>query len=305
MKDAQRAYLASLATEQVDARTLALDSLTGPEIAALMNAMDAEIASAVQKAVPAIGEAIEAVAQRLSRGGRLLYMGAGTSGRLGVLDASECPPTFGVAPTLVQGIIAGGDHALRFAVEGAEDDADMAVNDLRAVALSAEDAVVSISASGYAPYCVSALDCAKAAGALAISLSCNIGAELSKHADIAIEIPTGNEALCGSTRLRAGTATKMALNMLSTGVMVRLGKVYQNLMVDMRATNAKLKDRAVRIVKQALRIEDRAQAEALLARADGNVKAAIVMHESGLSLPDAEKALDEANGWVKRAIERR
>jgi len=273
-------YLASLATEQADERSRGLDSLSGKEIAALMNRMDGEVAAAVSLAVEPIGQAIEAVAARIKRGGRLFYAGAGTSGRLGVLDASECPPTFGVDPEMVQGIIAGGDRALRYAVEGAEDDDRGGRADLQARNLTATDSVVAISASGYAPYCVGALDYARSVGALAISLCCNAGARLSALSDIAIEMPTGSEVLTGSTRLRAGTATKMALNMLSTGVMVRLGKVYGNLMADMRATNSKLKDRAVRIVCQALSVSQE-QADALLAAAQGDVKAAIVMGKAG------------------------
>jgi len=294
-------YLASLATEQADERSRGLDSLSGPEIAALMNRMDGEIAAAVALAIEPVGQAIEAVAARIHRGGRLLYVGAGTSGRLGVLDASECPPTFGVDPDLVQGIIAGGDRALRHAAEGAEDDADAGKADLQARNLTATDSVVAISASGYAPYCIGALDYARSVGALAVSLCCNAGAQLSALADIAIEILTGGEALTGSTRLRAGTATKMALNMLSTGVMVRLGKVYGNLMVDMRATNSKLKDRAARIVRQALHISQ-GEADALLAAAQGDVKAAIVMGKTGLAFEGARSRLEAAGGMVGEAI---
>jgi len=239
----------------------------------------------------------------MRRGGRLFYIGAGTSGRLGALDASECPPTFGVSPELVQGIIAGGDRALRRAVEGAEDDSNAGRADLEARELAEPDAVVAISASGYAPYCVGALQYARSVGALAISMCCNAGARLSALADIAIEIPTGAEVLSGSTRLRAGTATKMALNMLSTGAMVRLGKVYANLMVDMRATNAKLKDRAARIVAHALGV-DRGEAEALLAAAGDDVKKAVVMGKTGLSPERAAGLLADAGGMAGEAIRR-
>ncbi len=301
MSSQANTYLASLATEQTDSRSGALDSLNGSQIAALMNTMDADVTRAVAQALEPIGQAIEGIAERLRDGGRLFYTGAGTSGRLGVLDASECPPTFGVEPTLVQGIIAGGDHALRFAVEGGEDDGQAGAADLRARDLTAADVVVAISASGYAPYCIGALDFARSVGALAISLCCNSGAALSAHADIVIEAPTGSEALAGSTRLRAGTATKMILNMLSTGAMVRLGKVYRNLMVDMRASNQKLKDRAVRIVMSALGLV-RAEAESLLEAAEGNVKAAIVMRAGEVSLPRALALLEACGGQTGAAI---
>ena len=297
------AYLASLATEGVDERSLALDTLNGPEIAALMNRMDADVAAAVALATEQIGQAIEAIAPRMRRGGRLFYVGAGTSGRLGVLDASECPPTFGVSPELVQGIIAGGDRALRSAVEGAEDDAEAGGNDLQSRKLSEADSVVAISASGYAPYCVGALQYARAIGALAVSMCCNSGARLSAFADIAIEMPTGSEVLSGSTRLRAGTATKMALNMISTGVMIRLGKVYGNLMVDMRATNVKLRDRAARIVSRALGVGI-FQAEALLEASNGGVKAAIVMGKTGMDFAQSTALLDASCGIVGDAIKK-
>ena len=229
-------------------------------------------------------------------------MGAGTSGRLGVLDASECPPTFGVDGNLVVGLIAGGDRALRHAAENAEDKPELGENDLRAIGLTEKDCVVGISASGYAPYCVGALDYARSQGALTIAMSCNTGATLSQHADIAIEMPTGPEILSGSTRLKAGTATKMALNMISTLTMVQLGKVYGNLMVDMKPSNNKLKDRAIRIVQNALHIE-RPEAEALYEAAGQNVKTAIVMHETGAPADAARQALDAHQGFVRRAMQ--
>lgn len=299
-----QSYLSALATEQVDPRTVDLDRLDGESIASLMNRMDAEIASAVAPAVPAIGQAIEAIADRLRGGGRLFYIGAGTSGRLGVLDASECPPTFGVDSDLVQGVIAGGERALRYAVEGAEDDDAAGETDLRARNLTAADAVVAVSASGYAPYCIGALRFARGEGAVTVSLCCNLNARLSQYAHIAIEAPTGSEALSGSTRLKAGTATKMILNMLSTGAMIRLGKTYGNLMVDMRATNSKLHDRAVRIITHALGLE-RAEAETLLTAAGGDVKTALVMGKTGASRHQAAEWLRETGGAVGEAITER
>ena len=294
-------YLRQLSTEQVNPASLALDTLPGAEIARLMNRQDQLVAQAVERAVPVIGEAIDAIASRMERGGRLLYIGAGTSGRLGVLDASECPPTFGVSPSLVQGIIAGGDYALRNAVEGAEDNRDMGREDLISCGLSSLDSVVAISASGFAPYCAGALLYAKEVGALAISLVCNENALLSAHADLAIEVPTGAEVLMGSTRLKAGTGTKMVLNMLSTGVMVRTGRVYQNLMVDLSVSNSKLSDRAVRILCHATGLAP-SEAAPLLQEAGGSVKAAIVMKVTGVPLPQAEEALGKAKGWVSAAI---
>lgn len=291
-----------LQTEQVHPDSLALDTLTPLEAAALMNQIDRAAAEAVQQALPAIAQAVEGVAARLKAGGRLIYMGAGTSGRLGVLDASECPPTFGVDGNLVVGLIAGGDRALRHATENAEDKPELGENDLRDIGLTEKDCVVGISASGYAPYCVGALDYARSQGALTIAMSCNTGATLSRHADIAIEMPTGPEILSGSTRLKAGTATKMALNMISTLTMVQLGKVYGNLMVDMKPSNNKLKDRAIRIVQNALHIE-RPEAEALYEAAGQNVKTAIVMHKTGAPADAARQALDAHQGFVRRAVQ--
>lgn len=289
-------------TERVDARSHSLDTLSPQDFVKLMNAFDREAADAVSAAMPSIARAIEGIAERLRAGGRLLYIGAGTSGRLGVLDASECPPTFGVDPQLVQGIIAGGDEALRYAIEGAEDDPEAAGEDLAACGLAASDALVAISASGYAPYCVGGLRYGKSVGALTVSVSCNHGAKMSGEADIAIEASTGPEILSGSTRLKAGTATKMVLNMLSTGVMVQLGKVYQNLMVDVRATNAKLKDRVIRIVMTATGL-DRKRARALLLRCDDEPKTAIVVYETGRDVKASRAALLEAGGRVGVAIE--
>lgn len=296
-----KSLLASLATEQVNERSARLDQMSSLEIATLMNDVTADVMAGVEKALPQIAKAIDGIVERLKIGGRLIYMGAGTSGRLGVLDASECPPTFGVNAELVQGIIAGGDTALRNAVEGAEDSPTMPVEDLKARNLTEKDIVVAISASGYAPYCVAALDYAKSVGALAVAMSCNTGANTSAHADIAIEAPSGSEVLSGSTRLKAGTATKIMLNMLSTASMVRLGKCYKNLMVDVRATNVKLKDRSIRITMNATGLA-REQAEKLYEDAGRNIKTAVVMHETGATRELAEAALAECSGYVREAI---
>ena len=291
----------NLSTEQVNEESLNLDMLTPLEAAALMNRMDRQAADAVEQALPQIAEAVEKIAARIKAGGRLIYIGAGTSGRLGVLDASECPPTFGTDESLVVGLIAGGDYALRHAVERAEDKPELAVEALKEIGLNEKDCLVGISASGYAPYCVGGLDYARSLGALTIGLSCNKGAIQSQHAQIAIEMPTGAEILSGSTRLRAGTATKMALNMLTTLTMVQLGKVYGNLMVDMKPTNQKLQDRAIRIVQKALDIQDKAEADALLESAGRDVKTAIVMRSTGAAKEQAQEALRVNEGFVRRA----
>ena len=280
----------SLSTEQVNDQSKNLDMLSPLEAARLMNRMDRQAAEAVEK-----------IADRMRTGGRLIYIGAGTSGRLGVLDASECPPTFGTDEGLVVGLIAGGDYALRHAVERAEDKPELAVEALKEIGFNEKDVLVGISASGYAPYCVGGLDYARSLGALTIGLSCNRDAIQSRHADIAIEMPTGAEILSGSTRLRAGTATKMALNMLTTLTMVRLGKVYGNLMVDMRPTNQKLQDRAIRIVQKALDIEDKAEADALLESAGRDVKTAIVMRSCEVDQEKAREALERNEGFVRKA----
>ena len=295
-------YLAGLATEQINSESLRLDSMDGATIAALMNQQDLLVVQAVSQAVPMVGRVIDETARRIAQGGRLLYIGAGTSGRLGVLDASECPPTFGVPATLVQGVIAGGDVALWHAVEGAEDNGAQGAEDVRSLNVGEKDVVVAISASGYAAYCSSALDYARSVGALAVSLTCNTGSALSQHADLAIEAPTGAEVLMGSTRLKAGTATKMILNMISTGAMVRTGRVYRNLMVDLSVSNTKLKDRAVRIICHATGI-DSSEAALLLEQAGGHVKTAIVMQGAKVDAARARAALEASKGWVAPAIE--
>ena len=290
-----------LVTEQVNPESLNLDTMSTLDAAKLMNAMDAQVAQAVEKALPQVAQAVDVIAEHFRRGGRLLYCGAGTSGRLGVLDASECPPTFGVAPEMVVGIMAGGDRAIRFPIEGAEDKPELGAQDMDDHEVGPDDVVVGISASGYAPYCVGAIDRAKEKGAYTLAVVCTPDSNMSKHADLTIAAVVGPEVLSGSTRLRAGTATKMVLNMLTTLSMVRIGKVYKNFMVDMTPTNAKLRDRAVRMVQKALSV-DRETAAAALTAADGSTKVALVAHEAGVDPQQARAAL-EANEWfVRKAI---
>ncbi|WP_040690693.1 N-acetylmuramic acid 6-phosphate etherase [Nocardia vinacea] len=293
--------IGSLTTEASNPRTSALDSMPIDELLRTMNAEDVGVASAVAQAIPEIARAVELIVAARRRGGRLIYVGAGTSGRLGVLDAVECPPTFGTDPGEVLGIIAGGPDAFLRAVEGAEDDPALAVADLAAIALTGDDVVVALAASGRTPYAVGALQYGRSVGAATVAISCNRNAEASAHADVGIEIDTGPEVLTGSTRLKAGTAQKMVCNMLSTAAMVRAGKVYGNLMVDVKPTNAKLVDRACRIVAEATGA-DPATAAALLDAADGHVKTAIVMRLAGVEASAARALLHDADGRVRDAV---
>ncbi|MDR1265257.1 MAG: N-acetylmuramic acid 6-phosphate etherase [Propionibacteriaceae bacterium] len=288
-------------TEARNPKTLDLDSMSPAELLATINQEDAKVAPAVALALPQIAQAVEAVTQALAAGGRLIYLGAGTSGRLGLLDAAECPPTFGVAPDLVVGLLAGGNAAFMRAVEGAEDRADWAVADLDRIGLSARDAVVGLAASGRTPYVIGGLDQARALGAVTIAIACNRGAEVSSHADIAIEVDNGPEILTGSTRLKAGTSQKLILNMISTAAMVRLGKVYGNLMVDLRPTNQKLVARAVAIVGAATGCDPTTAGQAL-AEADNQAKTAIVMLLAAVDADTARSRLRRANGFVRDAI---
>lgn len=289
-----------LTTEAVNANTTHLDEMSAAEIVAAMDASDREAAQAVHRAQPALTRAVQAAYEAIDAGGRVIYLGAGTSGRLGVLDASECPPTFGVEPELFVGVIAGGDTALRRSVENAEDNPAGGEAALRELNLTDRDFVVAISASGSAPYCLGALEYARAVGAKTGAVVCNVASPMAQLAEIPMELITGPEVLSGSTRLKAGTATKMALNMISTGAMALWGKTYENLMVDVRATNRKLIDRCVRIVMRATGA-DRPQAETLIQEAGGNLKAAILMRLTGATLPQILSALEKAKGHVKRA----
>jgi N-acetylmuramic acid 6-phosphate etherase len=293
--------IGSLTTELSNPRTTAFDSMPVEELLRTMNAEDAGVASAVAQAIPEIARAVALIVDARRHGGRLIYIGAGTSGRLGVLDAVECPPTFGVDPGEVLGIIAGGPDAFSKAVEGAEDDPARAEQDLSATNLAAADVVVALAASGRTPYAIGALRYGRSLGAATIAISCNRNAESSAHADVGIEIETGPEVLTGSTRLKAGTAQKMVCNMLSTATMVQLGKVYGNLMVDVNPTNAKLVDRARRIVAEATGV-DAPTAATLLDAAGGHPKTAIVMQLAGIDAVAARKLLVETNGFVRTAV---
>jgi N-acetylmuramic acid 6-phosphate etherase len=268
---------------------------------AVINAEDGRVAEAVAREIPRIAQAVEAIAERLEKGGRLFYIGAGTSGRLGVLDAAECPPTFNVAPDLVQGIIAGGEAALARATEASEDDPALGAGDLDARGFTGGDALVAIAASGRTPYVLGAVARARELGALTIGISCTPGSELSQAVHIAIDPLTGPEVIAGSTRMKAGTATKLVLNMLSTAVMIRLGHVYGNLMVNVQPGNAKLRERAVRVVAEAAGV-DRERAEALLDASGGTVKTAITMGRLAIGREAAEERLRAAGGRVSEAL---
>jgi N-acetylmuramic acid 6-phosphate etherase len=288
-------------TEVRNPATFNIDTLSTLDMMRLINAEDHRVAEAVAGELSAIARAIDGIADRMRKGGRLIYVGAGTSGRLGVLDASECPPTFGTLPEQVVGLVAGGLHALTHSVEGAEDDRESGARDLETVGLTAHDSVVGIAASGRTPYVLGALAQARSRGALTISLACAHPSPMADVADIAIAPLVGPEVITGSTRLKAGTAQKMVLNMISTGSMIRLGKTYGNLMVDVQATNAKLQARARRIVADACGVSAE-QADALLQACDGQVKVAIVAHLAGISAAAARERLAAQGGVVREAL---
>ncbi|MFE6092179.1 N-acetylmuramic acid 6-phosphate etherase [Streptomyces massasporeus] len=296
-----RTELESLTTEAFRPELADIDRLPTLDIARLMNGEDATVAGAVAARLPGIAAAIDAVAERMARGGRLVYAGAGTAGRLGILDASECPPTFNTDPSQVVGLIAGGPDAVVTSVEGAEDSRDLARTDLEALAPTPDDTVVGISASGRTPYAIGAVEHARARGCLTIGLACNPGSPLAAAADHGIEIVVGPELLTGSTRLKSGTAQKLVLNMLSTITMIRLGKTYGNLMVDVRASNDKLRARSHRIVALATGAEDKEIEEALTAT-DGEVKNAILAILAGVDGPTAARLLAESDGHLRAAL---
>ena len=294
--------LGALPTEQRNPATTEIHTLSTLDMARVLNAQDATVAPAVARALPEIAKSIDIIVDRLRAGGRLVYIGAGTSGRLGVLDASECPPTYNTPPELVVGLIAGGDHALRHPVENIEDRSEAGAAALRDIALTDRDVVVGIASSGRTPFVVGALGYAREIGAATISLANVANAAIASEADIAIAAVTGPEPVTGSTRMKAGTAQKMVLNMLSTGAMIRLGKTYGNLMVDVQPTNSKLRDRAVRIVAEATGL-DRDTALTRLERAGGDVKTAIVMELMGITAGEASRRLAAADGVVRAATE--
>lgn len=293
--------LGSLVSETRNPQTMDLDCLSTLAMVGRFNQQDALVAGAVEKTLPEVANAVDAAAASLKAGGRLIYMGAGTSGRLGVLDASECPPTFGVPHGLVIGLIAGGPGALLKAVEGAEDNQQLGENDLKALNLTVNDMVVGLAASGRTPYVIGGLRYARNLGCRTAAISCNPGSAIAQEAEIAISPVVGPEALTGSTRLKSGTAQKLVLNMISTGAMVKLGKVYQNLMVDMKATNIKLVDRACRIVVEATGAA-RLDAENALKQTDYEVKPAILMILTGVDAQTAQSRLADSSGYLRAAL---
>ena len=294
--------LSTLITEQRNPNSIHVDSLSALEIVQLMNEEDKQVPLAIEKCLPLIAQAVERIVAAFQQDGRLVYIGAGTSGRLGVLDASECPPTFGVSPEMVKGIIAGGERALRHPIEGAEDSKEQAVIDLQTIQFSSKDVLVGIAASGRTPYVIGALEYAKSLGSVTVSIASNPNSAMANIVDIAIDTVVGPEVLTGSSRLKSGTAQKLVLNMLTTASMILMGKCYQNLMVDVQASNEKLKARAIRIVMQATDC-DKALAEETLKQADQNAKLAIMMILSGLDRAQAEALLEKHQGKLQLALE--
>ena len=293
--------LSTLITEQRNPNSMHVDSLSALEIVQLMNEEDKQVPLAIEKCLPQIAQAVECIVAAFQQGGRLVYIGAGTSGRLGVLDASECPPTFGVSPEMVKGIIAGGERALRHPIEGAEDSKTQAVVDLQTIQFSSKDVLVGIAASGRTPYVIGALEYAKSLGSVTVSIASNPNSAMANIVDIAIDTVVGPEVLTGSSRLKSGTAQKLVLNMLTTASMILMGKCYQNLMVDVQASNEKLKARAIRIVMQATDC-DKTLAEETLKLADQNAKLAIMMILSGLDRAQAEALLEKHQGKLQLAL---
>ena len=293
--------LSTLITEQRNPNSMNVDSLSALEIVQLMNDEDKQVPLAIEKCLPQIAQAVERIVAAFQQGGRLVYIGAGTSGRLGVLDASECPPTFGVSPEMVKGIIAGGERALRHPIEGAEDSKAQAVVDLQTIQFSSKDVLVGIAASGRTPYVIGSLEYAKSLGSVTVSIASNPNSAMANIVDIAIDTVVGPEVLTGSSRLKSGTAQKLVLNMLTTASMILMGKCYQNLMVDVQASNEKLKARAIRIVMQATDC-DKTLAEETLKLAEQNAKLAIMMILSGLDRAQAEALLEKYHGKLQLAL---
>jgi N-acetylmuramic acid 6-phosphate etherase len=290
-------------TEAQNPRTTDIDTLSSLEIVTLINDEDSKVAAAVRRELPNIARSVDVIVERMKQGGRLFYFGAGTSGRLGVLDASEMPPTYSSPPAWVQGFIAGGDVALRRSVEGAEDDPQAGAQVVREAQVSASDVVVGITASGGAPWVLGAVDEAQRRGAATIALTCNPDSPLARRAEVVIAPVVGPEVVAGSSRMKAGTAQKMVLNMLSTATMIQLGKVYGNLMVDVQPTNAKLRRRAVRILQQAAGADPQA-AQAALEATGYQVKPALVMLLAGVDPGEARRRLSAADGFVRRACQK-
>lgn len=294
-------YLHKLTTEEVNQQTLNIDECNTQEILLLINEQDSIVPSAVRREIPNIARAVDIIYESLKNGGRMFYVGAGTSGRLGVLDASECPPTYSTDPEMVQGIIAGGDVALRTAVEGAEDDETAGAELIDQYQITNKDVIVGITASGGAPFVLSAVNAAKKIGASTVGVTNNGESKLSKICDVCIAPIVGPEVIIGSTRMKAGTAQKLVLNMLTTSVMIKLGKVYGNLMVDLKPTNQKLRDRARRIICHATGVDYETAAE-YLQKAEDNTKLAILMIKTGVQLDEGKQILQEQGGRLKDAI---
>ena len=293
--------LNSLDTEQSNPDSLHIDEMSTIDILTTINNEDQKVALAVKDVLPQISDAVDCIYQQMCQGGRLIYIGAGTSGRLGVLDASECPPTYGVDPTLVQGLIAGGNSALTTAIEGAEDSMDLAVEDLKNIHLTDKDVVCGIAASGRTPYVIGGLQYARTLECQTVSICCVHNGEISKYSHYPIEVITGAEVVTGSTRMKAGTAQKLVLNMLSTSVMIKRGKVYKNLMVNVQPTNEKLKIRAVNIVSQSLDCSEE-ESIALLTKCHYNVKIAILSGLTGKDEKECEEALLKNNGNISKTV---
>lgn len=294
--------LKSLVTETRNEKSMNIDMLSTAEMAVIMNEEDKKVAVAIEKELPSIVKAIDIIAEAFKNGGRLVYIGAGTSGRLGILDASECPPTYGTDPSMVVGLIAGGEYAIRNAVEGAEDSRELGIEDLKALDFNSKDVLVGIAASGRTPYVIAAMEYAKSLGASVIGLSCNPGSPIAEKAGIAISPVPGPEIVTGSTRLKSGTTQKLVLNMLTTLSMVKIGKVYGNLMVDVQATNEKLVERQKRIVMEATGVSKEAAADAL-AQCNNHCKSAILMILTGVTAEEAIAKLAEHKGFIRTAQE--
>lgn len=290
-----------LTTESINEATRNIDRLESLDIVTLINNEDKKVAEAIEKVLPQIAEAVESIVERFKRGGRIIYCGAGSSGRMGTLDAVELTPTYSVSPTRAFGLLAGGDEAMYTAVEGAEDSEELAVEDLKRVKLTADDCVIGIAASGRTPYTKAALEFGKQTGAFTISVTCNQDSAMAKIADISIAPVVGPEVINGSTRMKAGTAQKMVVNMLSTGAMIRLGKVYQNYMVHVQPTNEKLVKRAVKMIIELTGAKEELALKVLY-ESDKDVAAAIVMIECSCSKNQAREALLESGGQVREAI---
>ncbi|SFD65766.1 N-acetylmuramic acid 6-phosphate etherase [Bacillus sp. UNCCL81] len=295
--------LENLTTETRNEKTMNLDEMSIEEFLTVMNEEDAKVSAAVRNEIPNISKAVEKIVTAFKSGGRLIYIGAGTSGRIGLLDAVECPPTFGTSPEEVVGLIAGGEKAFIKAVEGAEDSEELATHDLKEIKLSKNDIVVGIAASGRTPYVIGGLKYAKEIGAATVAVSCNKGSKIGQEAEIAIEVVNGPEVLTGSTRLKAGTSQKLVCNMLSTASMVGIGKVYGNLMVDVQSTNEKLVERSKRIVMEATSCTYEI-AEEYLTKSNQSPKVAIVMILTGFSYEQAIEQLKKSEGFVRKAIQK-